>query len=212
MIAWLIAAILAHLASIASLYPQVAVRFSEEHHLWIFAGLFPLMAITSLVHSHLRTRESATADLATYVLGLGITHFGIFLLARFDLSFGAVDPFAAREQAEFFERVGWYVGFSAIFLMGNTFLVARPISTLTDAILRPLRSAPMMMQFIVILILGAVAGMLAMQAVGSEQASDLAAKFNTQLDENPTPIILGAVAIPAVLQMVGRAFSNRRKR
>ena len=212
MAAWLIAAILVHLASIASLYPSLALQISQETHLWIFAGIFPLMAITSLVHSHLRNKESSAANLATYVAGLGVTHFGIFLLARFDLSFGVVDPFGAREQAEFLERVGWYVGFSAIFLVGNTFLVARPISTLTDALLRPLRAAPMMMQFVVILILGAVLGMLAMQVVGSEQASELAARFNTQLDENPTPIILGAIAIPAVLQMVGRAFSSRRKR
>lgn len=206
-----LAALLFHLASIATLFPELAAKTADLTELLVVIQ-FPLMALAAAAHSIWDDEgEVLRSRLARLSLSFGITYVCILMLAVFDVAVGPADPFGAPESASLATRAGWFIGFSLIASLGSRFFVATSVLDITKALAEPMRRSPAVWYGLVVVV-GFAMGGGAVALLDSETVHRFAAESQAKLDANPAPYVIAFMAIPILLSAVARSLRGSRKR
>ncbi len=196
-------AILFQLATIASLFPDIAVQTAWAANGAVFAQ-FPLMALASVAIALWSDDEdNSRTKLARFSLTLGITFLCLLIFSTFGISVGPANPFAAPTAASLQTRIAWFVGFTAIASIGFRFFIASSIIDIAGALARPVRRSPATW-FGAMSVLGAGFGLGAIALLHSDMVATFAVDAQSQMDANPAPYLIGFLIGPLLLGAIAR--------
>ncbi len=206
----LVAFVVAHIASIATLEPHVAAEIGDTARFWILAGQLPLITAAVLVHAQLKQQEKSVG-LAELAVGLGLGYLTVLLLSSFEVLVGPANPLAAPAAASDAVKAGWFVGFAAIMTMGNTLFIARPLLGITDVIVGfALRMPPKAAQGL-FAVVGAGLGFGLAGFASTDVAHDMADKLNEVSAANPVALLIAGLAIPLLLNVIKTLVTRKKK-